>query len=102
MQRKYLENINSDSLIVACITALNSLKKRENTEFVKLCTGSVVGGRRVEGIIERAMDAQKDLLMELKGRASLDGSIDNINDARNTLKKLDAELDPDAAAPQTN
>jgi len=83
MQRKYLENINSDALIVACISAMNDNEKNtNNSKFISLC------GNEKNGIIVSTMKKQGEFLDHLIGRANLPHAILNVKNARTSLQQL--------------
>lgn len=80
MQRKYIENINADALIVACITVMSKDAYKESI-LAKECKGE-------NGIIANILKTNAALLLTLKSRRSLELSVENIVDAKNTLKTL--------------
>lgn len=81
MQRKYIENINADALVVACITVL-SKDTYKGSALAEECKGK-------NGIIATVLKINADLLLAVKSRSSLKGSLQNILNARNTLKALE-------------
>ena len=100
IQRKYIENINADALIVACITALDRDTrdtKGKPSELSKLCA-------KEKGILETVVGAHHDLLMAKINRENLrrdtealGAAIDNIKDIRKSLKDLKSAKEPKAA-----
>jgi hypothetical protein len=63
MQRKYIENLNVDPIVVACITALDRRGERD-TPLAQLCSEKLVTG---------LLKAQEDILTTLLGRAEREG-----------------------------
>ena len=80
MQRKYIENINADALIVACITAM-SKDTYKGSILADECKGE-------HGIVAKVLELNADLLVTVKSRSSLIHSVKNIVNAKKTLKTL--------------
>lgn len=81
MQRKYIENINADALIVACITVM-SKDMYKGSILAEECRGK-------NGIIAKILTTNEALLVTVKSRSSLKYSVENIVTARKTLKTLE-------------
>ena len=81
MQRKYIENINADALIVACITAM-SKDTYKGSILAEECKGE-------NGIVANVLKTNAALLVTVKSRSSLKHSVENIVTARKTLKTLE-------------
>lgn len=67
MQRKYVENINSDALVVACISALDKPKQPQghHTLLVDFCSRELSGG----GLLAKTLQAQGELLRILRDKS---------------------------------
>lgn len=85
IQRKYIENINSDALVVACITALANQKSGQNTELSDLCSGD-------DGIIRSAMAQGAELLKLVKRRPVIKRDHETLTETIAEIKKMREEL----------
>ena len=65
MQRKYIENINADAIVVACVTALSRSDAGSRNDLVDLCAGR--DGKA--GILDVVVKGQKEMLASLKATA---------------------------------
>lgn len=67
MQRKYVENINSDALVVACISALDKPKQpqQHHTLLVDFCSRELSRG----GLLAKTLNAQGELLRILRDKS---------------------------------
>ena len=81
MQRKYMENINADALVVACITAMSRDDAKSPSALSKLCGETKENG----GILATVVSGHHALLMELKRRASIVKSVETIESAKKAL-----------------
>ena len=81
MQRKYMENINADALIVACITVMSKAAYKDSA-LTEACKGK-------DGIIRQVLHLNGELLISLKSRSSLEHSVKNIIKAKKTLKTVE-------------
>ncbi len=87
IQRKYMENINSDALVVACLTELSNTKyQADNTsELFELCKGDT-------GILARVMKKQGELLELAISKKLIALEPEDIKKAKDDFKKVLEEL----------
>ncbi len=89
MQRKYLENINSDALVVACVTEMASKKRNQRTVLTDFCTGASGNG----GALHQILAHHAAMLESVKTRALLQRDQKAFSETVLQLKQMKAELD---------
>lgn len=92
MQRNYIENINADALVVACITAMYRDKASDPSVLSKRC------GDEENGILAKVVGGHHELLMALKKRENLlrdteafEATVKNVNNIKKFLEELFSE-----------
>jgi hypothetical protein len=80
IQRKYIENINVDALVVACVVVM-SRRTGAASPLAKLCGDE-------KGILRKVLEGQHELLTALKRRADLHHAVQHINEVKKTLGEL--------------
>lgn len=82
IQRKYIENINADSLVVACLVVMSRRTEGAASPLAKLC------GDEKQGILLTVLKGQHELLKALKHRADLKHAVQHINEVKKELEAL--------------
>ncbi len=98
MQRKYIENLNFDPIIVACITALDRPESdsRSSSKLAELCDVELTKALKVTGeVYEDVVGPEKEAE---KDNRSLMKAVSRITDTRTELKPLDPPPEAKAKA----
>ena len=103
IQRKYLENINSDALIVACISELSgTLEDSDLSAFGRMCAGLSenpdLPGQLIQndrGLIQQIARSGQEQLRDLKARSSVGHAVDLLAETRAELALADCALTTD-------
>lgn len=87
MQKKFIENINADALVIACIHALSN-PRSANTQMASACRGE--GGQG--GYLDKIMASQAMTLDSVKGRNIAKRDAKAFREALEQLKAMFGEL----------
>lgn len=83
IQRKYIENINADALVVACLVVMSRRTPGAASPLADLCAD------RKNGILMKVLEGHHQLLSALLQRADLRHAVEHINDVKKHLKGLE-------------